>query len=235
MLDSCVELCSTNGRPFSIVVDSGFKKIIQPIIVGLGDSVAINVNNVKDAVVEKAEVIRQKIADEVNGKRLSLKIYIVTHMGRSFLGINIQFIENKKIVLRSLAVRELFDKHTGENLKNLILDVLNLFDIHLKQIYTCTTDNGTNMVKAVNLCKENVEDENAEEIDSFDRSESARILSDLNEVAKDICSNKKYNFIGIRCAAHTFQLAANESRNTQEYSNAITKARFLVTPRERYN
>lgn len=33
LLDSCVELVTVNGRPFPILSDSGFRKIINPIIV----------------------------------------------------------------------------------------------------------------------------------------------------------------------------------------------------------
>lgn len=36
------------------------------------------------------------------------------------LGINIQFLQNGKLVLKTLAMEEMNLKHTGENLKNVV-------------------------------------------------------------------------------------------------------------------
>lgn len=89
------------------------------------------------------------------------------------LGVNIQFISNGKITLRTLATEEMFVCHTAANLKDTILLVLSRFNINVKQIYSCTTDNGRNMVKFVELlndddlpgCGDQYE-ENCDEIDS---------------------------------------------------------------------
>ena len=55
--EACVELCSVKGRPFSIVEDNGFRKIIEPIIKSLGNTFSINEHNVKLAVMEEATEI----------------------------------------------------------------------------------------------------------------------------------------------------------------------------------
>lgn len=75
-------------------------------------------------------------------------------MGRSFLGVNMQYVENGQLVLRTLAVKELFDRHTGAYLKTVITDILKSFGTSTNQIYTCTTDSGTNMIKAISLLNE---------------------------------------------------------------------------------
>jgi len=36
LLDACVELVTVNGRPFSLMQDSGFKKILNPIFEAFG-------------------------------------------------------------------------------------------------------------------------------------------------------------------------------------------------------
>jgi len=36
LLTACVELVTMNGRPLTMMKDSGFRKIIDPILVGLG-------------------------------------------------------------------------------------------------------------------------------------------------------------------------------------------------------
>lgn len=44
---------------------------------------------------------------------VSIKVDAVTRLDRSFLGINMQYIKNSKIVLRTLGLAELKEKHTG--------------------------------------------------------------------------------------------------------------------------
>lgn len=73
-------------------------------------------------------------------------------------GVNAQFIEKDKIVLRTLAVAELFERHTGQYLKDTIIAILQKYNISTEQIYTCTTDNGRNMLKCISLINEDEND-----------------------------------------------------------------------------
>jgi len=47
LISACVDLVTVNGRPYSVLNDSGFKKIINPILDGLDKKVAINSNTIK--------------------------------------------------------------------------------------------------------------------------------------------------------------------------------------------
>ena len=40
---ACVELITVNGRPFRLIEDSGFRKILNPLLQGLGNKACINV------------------------------------------------------------------------------------------------------------------------------------------------------------------------------------------------
>jgi hypothetical protein len=71
---------------------------------------------------------------------------VVTKHGRSFLGVNAQFAENGKLTVRCLSTIELFDRHTGANLSETIIKVLQKYEISLDQIYSYVTDNGRDMV-----------------------------------------------------------------------------------------
>ena len=42
-------------------------------------------------------------------------------------------------------------KQTGQNLKDIIIDVLNHCGLDINNVYSCTTDNGANMLKASEL------------------------------------------------------------------------------------
>ncbi|CAI6371382.1 unnamed protein product [Macrosiphum euphorbiae] len=72
---------------------------------------------------------------------------------RSILGINIQYIKNGEINLKTLAMVELFDKHTAVNLKTSLLDVLVKYEITREQIYTITCDNAANMIRMARIIK----------------------------------------------------------------------------------
>jgi len=56
-----------------------------------------------------------------------MKVDAVTRLDRSFLGINIQYIKGTKIVLRTLALKELREKHIGNTFLYLIFIYSNIF------------------------------------------------------------------------------------------------------------
>jgi len=80
--NACIEMCSLNDRPFSIMNDSGLRKMLDPILTQLG--LTVNNHNVKDGVIEKSKSVISKIKEEVRGKQISLKIDSVTIFNRSF-------------------------------------------------------------------------------------------------------------------------------------------------------
>ncbi|XP_065323654.1 uncharacterized protein LOC135930795 [Gordionus sp. m RMFG-2023] len=113
----------------------------------------------------------------------------------------------------------------------MIIETLNKFHIPLRNVYTITTDNGANLVKSIKLLNEcsldemddidiNNDDNNFEDISEFD----------IPEIIKDF-STKIYC---IRCAAHTLQLAINDSLKNNIFKTIIDKARdvakYLRTP-----
>jgi len=63
---------------------------------------------------------------------------------------------------------ELKIRHAEENLKSVIFFLLKRYDIDKEKIYTVITDNGTNMVKIVDLMsnKENMDKDNGNEIEA---------------------------------------------------------------------
>lgn len=62
---------------------------------------------------EESLLIKQKIIDEANSKLISLKLDAVTRLNRSFLGVNMQYILEDSIKLRTLGLIELTESHTG--------------------------------------------------------------------------------------------------------------------------
>ena len=72
---------------------------------------------------------------------------IADRMGKSVLGINVQYLKQSEIVVRTRGMVEINCKHTGHNLKDMIIVVLNRCGLDIQNVYSCTTDNGANMIK----------------------------------------------------------------------------------------
>lgn len=145
-----------NGRPFSIVEDSGFRKILCPLDDALNFS--LNRRNRIQEITETARLMREKISKEVRGKLICVKLDAVTRLERSFLGINIQMCQNGKLVLRNLGVKEIFGSHTSAKITSLCKSTLAAFEIKPIQIYAITTDNAANMLKVSRLVQAEIEE-----------------------------------------------------------------------------
>nr|XP_036678315.1 uncharacterized protein LOC118879545 [Drosophila suzukii] len=188
--------------------DIGFKRILNPLIEGLGCENFTNPQNVSDDVVAKSKKVVEKIKEETKGKMIALKIDGLTHLNRSFIGVNIQFITDGHLVLRTLATEEMFACHTAANLKDTILFVLNQFD------------NGRNMVKFVELLSnENIPEELYDDSSYENETDVDNDLSFMNDV------NFENKCISVRCVAHTLLSAVLTDKNC---SKTIGFARNLV-------
>lgn len=59
-----------------------------------------------------------------------------------------------KIVVFTLAVHEITDRHTGETFTEMIERELEKYGISIEDLYSVTTDSGSNMVKMIKLLNE---------------------------------------------------------------------------------
>jgi len=64
-------------------------------------------------VYEESMMFKKLISSEIHNKLISLKVDAVTRMNRSFLGINLQYIVDDFIKLRTIGLVELTESHTG--------------------------------------------------------------------------------------------------------------------------
>jgi len=107
-------MVTVNGRPLSIVNDSGFKKIINPILESFGNKFSIDQRYVRKNVIETANLV----VSDFKNRILSLKIDGATRLDKSILGINVQFISDESThVVKTLAMIELTESHTANYLK----------------------------------------------------------------------------------------------------------------------
>ena len=65
------------------------------------------------------------------------------------LGLNVPFIQDGRLILRNLGMREIYVSHTGQNLKDIVMEILASYGIARDQILSVTTDIGSNMLTAI--------------------------------------------------------------------------------------
>lgn len=114
LIMACVELITVNGRPFSLFEDSGFKKILQPLLEFFPKKPIINSRSIPKYIKQMASSYRLELKEELKGKMLSLKIDGVSRHSKSIIGVNAQYVRDGKIFIRTLAMQTLTEKHTGK-------------------------------------------------------------------------------------------------------------------------
>ncbi|EEC03499.1 hypothetical protein IscW_ISCW024203, partial [Ixodes scapularis] len=68
IVSASVELCTVNGRPFALMEDSGFRKILDPLLDGLSTKTVINAENNRTRVALLADEMREEIRQQVKGR-----------------------------------------------------------------------------------------------------------------------------------------------------------------------
>lgn len=152
-----VDLVTVNGRPLAMVEDSGFRKILDPIVRALQSrdpNFTANRKNLRKWVMEEAKRIREVIRKETKGIMICLKLDTASRLERSIMGLCIQFYKDGKLQIRSLCLKQLYTRHTAAHLKKEVTEVLAGYGIKLDQVYSGTTDNAANMVKLIKDLKE---------------------------------------------------------------------------------
>lgn len=217
---ACVQLVTEEKVPFQLFDSAPFKTLTDQIFNGL-NMIPITSRNVMQHVSEKYEREKLLLTDRLKDKMLSLKIDIASRHSRGILGVNVQYYRNQAIEVKSLGIIELHRKHTGLNLSMEIENILAEFSIRKQQLYTITSDNGKNVLKAIEFLNEDPE---------------SVLNSDLEneELMGDI---EIFSIKSIRCAAHSMQLAVKDFLNVDARNDIVTIARKLVktlrTPRFR--
>ncbi|XP_017062432.2 uncharacterized protein LOC108102221 [Drosophila ficusphila] len=210
--DACIDLVTLEKLPLAIFDSECFKTLTSQIFSAL-DMPAVSSRNIMGMVEEKFNDIKNSIMASLKDKMLSLKMDTATRCNRGILCVNVQYIHDTGIAIRTLGLIELNMSHTSRNICSEIESLLSQFAIQKQQIYTITTDNGRNMVKAVEL----LNDTETADIDEDDEDEEELML---NTSIGSITS--------VRCAAHTLQLAVKDFLEDLEAADFICKARKLV-------
>lgn len=222
--NACLELVTRNGRPFSVLSDSGFQMLAAPIMQAL--KCHVDEKSIRDILSERAARMRSSLGSALQSTLLCIKMDAATRMDRSFLGINIQYVRSGELCLKTLGVSEIIGPHTAENLRLLLQQTLAKFSLRLDDVLSITTDNGANMISCTKIINEG-RDRKTDEDQSESEDEENEDLSDVTfeSLEKDASSH----VASTRCAAHTLQLVVRDViKAHSKVSEAVTAARNVV-------
>lgn len=246
--EACVELITKHAFPLCFVDFPAFKRIIEPYAIALErqeTKLIITKERVRQLVTEKADQIRKEIIDETKGRFVSVMIDIATRHNRSILGVNIRYMNSSdKFVIRTVGMYPLRISHSGQNIRDIVLDILRKHGISNARLFSVTTDNGRNIINAVALIDANYQNEKMEEQltddnmsdDDSDFDIDTDILdstcyADLLQNARSQFRQLQYNDLihGISCAAHCFHLILTKAFDKcKEVEELFVKCRELT-------
>ncbi|XP_044739986.1 E3 SUMO-protein ligase ZBED1-like [Chrysoperla carnea] len=144
------EMICRDSLPYSIVEGTGFRKFMKTVAPLYQVPCRKTITDLIDTKYEdKKTLIKQKLKSV---KNVCLTIDEWKDMQlRSFLGVTVHFIENFEMKSMSIACEPLHDNHTGEYLSEMILKVCEDWGLPIEKIVSVTTDNGSNIVKAIEI------------------------------------------------------------------------------------
>lgn len=143
----------------------------------------------------------------LSNKLISIKIDGASRLSKHYICVNAQYINEDKIQIVNLFMKEFNWRTTSQNLYTLILEILNQYNLSYKNIISLTIDNAANMVKLGTVINENVL--NLLEADSSVICDESEIsFEDLNLESFEF-ENNQFNVEEhveiIRCASYTLQ------------------------------
>lgn len=162
VLNACTQMCIRDLRPFTIVDGNGFLETARLLVkmgARYGEHVDVKymvpasttVGNSVDSIVEK--IIPEIKADIENTENVvfgcTTDLWTDDYQKRGFIGVTIQYIKADKMIERVLAVEEITDKHTGENILAKLKQILGRFSFDNFSRIVFVTDRGANIIKAL--------------------------------------------------------------------------------------
>lgn len=250
IMDACAELITVHGLPLSVIEYPAFKRLLNPYVIALelkGVKLSLTKKSIREHIKKRTNQVKETIRSETKNKMVSLMMDIASRYNRSVLGITIAYMHEGKVSIRTISMHVLKAAHTGSHIRNLVKDILADYGISLAQIVSITTDNGSNMIKAIALLdafyqdlkamsnKNEKEDEDEDDDDDeyfinadiFDEDYYRNVLNDAKSELESECSSDLIH--GISCAAHCIDLVVKHAvKNSPEIVRILNKCRTLA-------
>lgn len=185
-LQRCTEIVAVNGNAFTKLGESGIREVLQDDFdllqqCGYGSGLSRpKFSSIKKHIAHLRDEIQKQISLEVRGRFIAVMADSATKNDRSILGINIQYIYDGQLKIRTVAMRNLNVPQTAKNLKNEIVECLQAYGIQKNQIISFTTDNANNMLAMVRLLN-GVPNDDTDTIDDDDDEDEDDIDNNIND------------------------------------------------------
>lgn len=142
-------MIAKDNLPFATVEKEGFKtfmKIVAPLYK------IPSRKKITSLVEEKYEFLSGMIKTQFSNIKnlcLTTDIWTDTLNTKSFLGLTAHFILKETYKSVTIGVTELNDRHTSENIKMWLLNIIHDWNIHIENIVIVVSDNAANIKKAI--------------------------------------------------------------------------------------
>lgn len=100
VIESMLKLVSYHNLPLACVEWEGFRMLLDPLSTALG--ISLNRDTLKHHLKAAADRTREEVAKEMRNKLISVKIDSASRLNRHVLGINVQYAESGKVVIRTI-------------------------------------------------------------------------------------------------------------------------------------
>lgn len=244
-----IELVTSCSRPLTIVEDRPMQELLQ--MASGEDASFFSRYKTSNDIKAMAQKMKELITVVLRGKSVSLMIDTVSKYNKSFIGISVQFVSEGRVVVYSLGIKRMTSSHSGVYIAELVRNTLSEYGIDVKQVYSLTTDNASNMIKARKILQKMIDDANyinsLENCDDDDEDLDTQLLDalltdDLDEF-EVIASTSRQEPVSVKnnfkaalgdeifeapCVAHTLQLAVNDAiKNFEERTNLVATVRSI--------
>lgn len=137
-------------RPFAVVEGEGFKRLIKELAPAYKIPSVITLKNTLDNKYEVTKGILKSCLLAAPHVSITFDAWTETMNEKSFLGVTVHYLKDVSLKSHCLAVAELKERHTAQYLSDIIQKILSDWQIDNSKIVTVVTDNGANVVSAVN-------------------------------------------------------------------------------------
>jgi hypothetical protein len=203
-----VWMVAKDGIPPRYFSSASSQKLLEEMAAKL--KVSLDQNRIRDYVITASQNLKTKLKKDLKDKFVHFKFDRATRIRANYLGVNVRFVNNKnEAVTETLSVTDTRSQHTSQELKVLLHNIFKEFEIPLKNVLRCVTDNASNMIKVVKdlniiLVAEltsNVATGSGPDEPESDSDES----EDENELMEELVTSLPDSIAHVRCGVHTLQ------------------------------
>lgn len=123
VLDAWCNLVIHEGRPFVLLDSKNLRLIIKPLFDALEMEMTSS-HTITEEIKKRTAAKIEFISEVCKNRMLSLKIDAATRHRRRIMCVNLQFTHNSELIVITIGMRELNGRHTGENVRDYVLSVI---------------------------------------------------------------------------------------------------------------